>query len=152
MRRIFLDRPVGVGARRALGVVALIFVVSQTGHAQAPPPSSPSDASQCFGFAFGPWNPALNWEAAGHGHTLDSARVPRAPGGRGWAATEVEAQSDTTLLLFPPWWPAGIVITYGAKPVSPKDTVPGRAVALVADGRKRPPTSSVRLWQVPCGQ
>ena len=32
------------------------------------------------------------------------------------------------------------------------DTVAGRAIALVADGRKRPPTSAVRLWRVPCGQ
>ena len=33
-----------------------------------------------------------------------------------------------------------------------QDTIAGRAVALVADGRKRPPTSAVRLWRVPCGQ
>jgi hypothetical protein len=137
-------------ARCSVAVLGLALLASP-GRAQSSPLPSQPDASQCFGFAFGPWTPALNWQVA-HGHALDSARVPRAPGGRGWAATEVQAQSDTTLMLFPPWWPAGIVITYGAKPVSPKDTVPGRAVALVADGRLRAPISSVRLWQVPCGQ
>jgi hypothetical protein len=54
-------------------------------------------------------------------------------------------------LLFPPWWPAGISVKFATKPTSPNDTIAGRAVALVADGRKRPPTTAVRLWRVPCG-
>jgi hypothetical protein len=113
--------------------------------------SNGSEPSQCFGFAFGSWTPALDWELAGHGSPVDSARVPRAPNGRGWAI-DVEHQSDSTLLLFPPWWPAGVSVKLTNKFGSPRDTISGHAVALVADGRKRPPTSSVRLWQVPCGR
>ena len=131
-------------------MVALATVGSRAGPAQTAPPSATGDAGLCFGFSFGPWTPALNWQVA-QGFTLDSSRVPRAPGGRGWAAIDVEAQSDSTLLLFPPWWPAGIVIAFTAKPSSPKDTVPGKATALVADGRLRASTSNVRVWQVPCG-
>jgi hypothetical protein len=111
-----------------------------------------TEASLCFGFAFGSWTPALDWQLAGHGAPIDSARVPRAPSGRGWAAIDVEQQSDSTLLLFPPWWPAGVSVKLTSKFASPQDTIPGHAVALVADGRKRPPTSAVRLWRVPCGQ
>ena len=111
-----------------------------------------AEPSLCFGFAFGSWTPALDWQLAGHGARIDSARIPRAPNGRGWAAIDVEQQSDSTLLLFPPWWPAGIAVKLATKPAAPTDTVAGRAVALVADGRKRPPTGAVRLWRVPCGQ
>ena len=111
-----------------------------------------AEPNLCFGFAFGSWTPALDWQMAGHGAPVDSARVPRAPNGRGWAAIDVEHQSDSTLLLFPPWWPAGVSVKLTNKFASPSDTISGHAVALVADGRKRPPTSSVRLWQVPCGR
>lgn len=120
--------------------------------AQSAQPSHGSEPAECFGFAFGSWTPALDWQMAGHGSPVDSALVPRAPNGRGWAAIDVEPQSDSTLLLFPPWWPAGISVKLTNKFASSHDTIAGRAIALVADGRKRPPTSSVRLWQVPCGR
>ena len=138
--------------RRALASFVLVSGVSSAMRAQNATSSGRSDPALCFGFAFGSWTPPLDWQAAGHGPPLDSARVPRAPNGRGWAAIDVEATSDSTLLLFPPWWPAGIAVRLATKPTSPRDTVPGRAVAFVADGQKRPPTSSVRLWRVPCGQ
>jgi len=109
-----------------------------------------SGPAVCYGFSFGNWNPPLDWRSSGHASVLDSARVPRAPGGRGWAADDIEAQSDTTLLLFPPWWPAGVLVRFGAKPASLNDTVAGRAIAFVADGRKQPSTSSIRAWLVPC--
>jgi hypothetical protein len=137
-------------ARRTAAVAAIAFMATQPMLAQASPPARPTDAGQCFGFAFGSWTPTLDWQRAGHGSPLDSARVPRAPGGRGWAALDVESQSDSTLLLFPPWWPAGVVIDVGAKPISATDTVPGQATALVADGRLRPPRSTVRVWRVSC--
>jgi hypothetical protein len=116
---------------------------------QSAPQTSKTEPEQCFGFSFGPWTPTLDWQRAGHGPPLDTARVPRAPGGRGWAAIDVEPQSDTTLILFPPWWPAGVIVGFNAKPTA-HDTVSGRAQALVADGRQRPPMSNVRLWQIGC--
>ena len=139
--------------RRARHVIAIVLIAgaARASLGQSAATTSGSEPNQCYGFAFGSWAPPLDWQMAGHGAPVDSARVPRAPNGRGWAAIDVEPQSDSTLLLFPPWWPAGIAVKFTTKPTSPKDTVSGRATALVADGRKRPPVSSVRLWQVPCG-
>jgi hypothetical protein len=134
--------------RAVIARTVLMVAMAHTAIAQT---TTGSEPSQCYGFAFGAWTPALDWQLAGHGAPVDSARVPRAPNGRGWAAIDVEPQSDSTLLLFPPWWPAGISVKFATKPASPNDTIAGRAVALVADGRKRPPTTAVKLWRVPCG-
>jgi hypothetical protein len=100
---------------------------------------------------FAPWTPPLDWSAAGHG-ALDSARVPQAPTGRRWAlsADGAGAEADSTLLLVPPWWPAGIVVTVPARGMAMGDTIVGRATALVADGRLTAPTARVRAWRVPC--
>ena len=138
--------------RLVIATVLFVGGLFQPAIAQSASASTGSEPSQCFGFAFGSWTPALDWQMAGHGAPVDSARVPRAPNGRGWAAIDVEHQSDSTLLLFPPWWPAGVSVKLTNRFASPADTISGHAVALVADGRKRPPTSSVRLWQVPCGR
>ena len=138
--------PISKGIRVLITSASLLAGVSHSTLGQKAEPSL------CFGFAFGSWTPALDWQLAGHGNPIDSARVPRAPNGRGWAAIDVEQQSDSTLLLFPPWWPAGVSVKLTNKFVSPQDTIAGHAVALVADGRKRPPTTAVRLWRVPCGQ
>jgi hypothetical protein len=138
-------------ARRAcvafLGVALLL--APRPGTAQAT--SAPADAPVCLGFSFGPWTPALDWRAAGHGAPVDSARVPRAPGGRGWAASDAAPLSDTTVMLFPPWWPVGVMVDLASKAPAAGDTVAGRAMALVNDGRRRSPTSRVRAWRVPCG-
>ena len=37
-------------------------------------------------------------------------------------------------------------------PTAPGDTVAGRAIALVADGRLKAPTASARVWAVPCAK
>jgi hypothetical protein len=58
--------------------------------------------------------------------------------------------SDTSLLLFPPWWPAGVLVSFKTKPSTPTDTVAGIATAFVADARKQASTSSIRGWLVPC--
>ena len=118
--------------------------------AQTAGPPKRSDVAQCYGFSFGKWTPPLDWERSGHGAVLDSARVPRAPNGRGWAASDIEMPSDTSLLLFPPWWPAGVLVVFKTKPVTLADTVSGTATAFVADARKQPSTSSIRGWLVPC--
>jgi len=109
-----------------------------------------SGSPECYGFSFGKWTPPLDWERSGHGSVLDSARVPRAPNGRGWAASDLEMQSDSSLLLFPPWWPAGVLVVFKAKPASLADTVAGTATAFVADARKQPSTSAIHGWLVPC--
>ena len=118
--------------------------------AQTGQPPKQSEPAECYGFSFGKWTPPLDWQLSGHGAALDSARVPRAPNGRGWAASDIEMPSDTSLLLFPPWWPAGVLVVFKAKPTTLGDTVAGKAMAFVADARKQPSTSSIRGWLVPC--
>jgi hypothetical protein len=117
--------------------------------AQASAEPKKSDA-ECYGFSFGKWTPPLDWLLSGHGAPLDSSRVARAPNGRGWAASDIEMPSDTSLLLFPPWWPAGVLVVFSAKPATLRDTVAGKAIAFVADARKQPSTSSIKGWLVPC--
>jgi hypothetical protein len=107
-----------------------------------------ADSAQCFGFTFGTWKPALDLATAGHSTApLDSALL-KAPGGREWASDA--APNDTTLLLFPSWWPVGVEITFARKPRTFADTVTGRATALVASGNIPPPRASVRAWRVAC--
>ena len=127
-----------------------IFVAAAALGAQAAEQPRRPEAAECYGFAFGKWTPPLDWERSGHGAVLDSARVPRAPNGRGWAASDIEVASDTSLLLFPPWWPAGILVAFKTKPARIADTVSGTATAFVADARKSPSTSAIRGWLVSC--
>ncbi|HEY0970364.1 MAG TPA: hypothetical protein VGE02_05245, partial [Gemmatimonadales bacterium] len=109
--------------------------------------SSPAD--ECYGFAFGRWDPPLDMRAAGH-HVPSPDDLAHAPGGRDWAAA-VSSGRDTTLLLFPAWWPAGVAIRFPAGVRTPTDTVRGRATALVANGLVRNPEAAVLAWPVPCG-
>ncbi|MGQ0642129.1 MAG: hypothetical protein ACT4P6_15380 [Gemmatimonadaceae bacterium] len=107
-----------------------------------------ADAAQCFGFSFGAWNPPLDLRTAGHDTEPSTATQIKAPGGRDWAASDV-TPNDTTLLLFPAWWPAGVQVIFSRRPTA-TDTVAGRAMALVADGRATPPRATMRAWRVPC--
>jgi hypothetical protein len=136
--------------RRGLALLAFMVLAVGRAGAQAAQPAGRSEPTVCYGFSFGKWAPPLDWQNAGHAVALDSARVPRAPGGRGWAASDLEFQSDTSIILFPPWWPAGVIVQFPAKPKSASDTVAGRAQALVADGRQTPSASPIRAWLIPC--
>jgi hypothetical protein len=133
----------------AVGVV-LALAAPRPSLGQAAPGPPGSEAAVCLGFSFGPWTPALDWQLAGHGVAMDSSHVPRAPGGRGWAALRAAAAADTTVMLFPAWWPVGVMVELSTRTPAPGDTVPGRATALIADGGQQAPTSRVRAWQVPC--
>ncbi len=113
-----------------------------------PAQSAVADTAHCFGFTFGKWSPALDLATAGHSTApLDSALL-KAPGGREWASDV--SPNETTLLLFPSWWPVGVEITFARRPHSFADTVSGRAVALVANGSVTPPRAPVRAWRVAC--
>lgn len=134
-------------------VLAALMLAPAALRAQDAPPAPASGttrtpADECYGFAFGGWTPALDPRAAGHRpHT--AADVAHAPGGRDWAAA-VGTGRDTTLLLFPAWWPAGVAVRFPAGARTPGDTVRGRATALVADGRVRSPEAAVLAWTVSC--
>ncbi len=132
-----------------MGVLSL--TLSRPAQSQAASVADRPDAPVCYGFSFSPWKPALDWHASGHAVVLDSALVPRAEGGRPVAAPISEG-TDTTLMLFPPWWPVGVAVRFATRAPASGDTVLGRATALVADDRRRQPSiSSVRVWRVPCG-
>ena len=147
----------------AILLAALLAVAPRAATGQAPRPAAPTDTAgraaplafarpeeeECLGLAFGRWTPALDLAAAGH-HVPNPANLAQAPNGRDWAAA-LESGRDTTLMLFPAWWPAGVHVQLPSGRRVAGDTVRGTAVALVADARARNPTARVLLWLVPCG-
>ena len=105
--------------------------------------------SVCLGFAFGAFAPKLDWEKAGHA-PIRAGSVQRAPDGRDWASDQA-LPNDSSLYLFPAWWPVGIWVELSTRAPAPGDTVEGRATALVARGNITPPVARVRAWRIPCG-
>ena len=141
--------------RRAALLPSLLAVVALPASAAAQAPAAPGTAPapaargipECLGFSFGKWTPALDARAAGHDPAARSGHQ-RAPGGRDWAS-ELLTGRDSTLMLFPQWWPAGVLIDFRS-PTVHGDTLRGTATALVADGRLRAPVAPVLAWGVPC--
>jgi hypothetical protein len=142
VRTRFARPPVMFGAL-ALGLGLLGRAAAQE-PATSERPASPAP-DECFGISFGPWDPPLDWNAAGHPTEAPPAAVPLP--GRG-DAIHSDA-SDSTLLLFPTWWPAGVVVRFPRRLAS-ADTVEAEATAMVADGRMRAPKSHVQVRRVPC--
>lgn len=137
--------------RTALVAAAMCLFGVRSTHAQSTTSVDSSETAYCLGFSFGSWNPALDLKQAGHDPVVDTTRHMRAPGGRDWALSGPKVVGDSEIFLLPIWWPAGVVITLEHAPRSPIDTVRGKAVALVADGRKSPPTASIHAWEKRCG-
>lgn len=137
-------------AMAVVAVVALCPAGSALG-AQSAPPAAPPASEECFAFAFGGWTPALDARAAGHSTAVRDAPAPQAPHGRDWAM-RLEAGRDTTLMLFPAWWPAGVAVRFPRGIEAGRDTVRGTATALVADGRATAPKAAALLWRIPCGR
>lgn len=144
--------------RALIAAVAVALATAAPGPAlsaqAAGPPATPSAAEECFGFSFGTWTPALDARAAGH-RPAAPEQPPRPPeaqasGGRDWAI-RLGAGRDTTLLLFPTWWPAGVAVRFPDGIDTRRDSVRGTATAFVADGRMEAPRAPVLLRRVPCG-
>jgi hypothetical protein len=133
-------------------VVAVVGAAQARGlRAQSTTSVDSGETAYCLGFSFGAWTPPLDLKEAGHDPVVDTTRHLRAPGGRDWALSGPKVVGDSEIFLLPIWWPAGVVITLEHAPRSAADTVRGKAVALVADGRKTPPASSIRAWEKRCG-
>jgi hypothetical protein len=134
----------------AIALLSALGGASGTATAQAP------DANTCLRFAFGVWKPVLDWKAAGHPGSVDSVRVARAEGGQAWAAgipsTTRTTPGDTLLMLYPAFWPVGVIVSFNPRAFTARDTVAATAVALVGDALKANPVSAVKLWKVPCGR
>ena len=132
-----------------LPAAALVALVTPPVAARAQDAGSRAVESVCLGFAFGAFTPRLDWEKAGHA-PIRAGSVQRAPDGRDWASDQA-LPNDSSLYLFPAWWPVGIWVELSTRAPAPGDTVAGRATALVARGNIEPPVAKVRAWRVPCG-
>ena len=134
--------------RRSLCALAVIAAAGAS-RARAQRAPSPSDVGLCLSFAFGTWTPPLDWHASGHA-AVDTSKVPRASDGRSWATND-EVGADSTLMLYPAWWPAGIRIELSTRKFASGDTIAGRATAFVGDGSAKAPTTTAKVWRIPCG-
>ncbi len=136
-----------------LSVIGSVLVAASpaTLRGQTTGTATASAAEECLGLAFGAWKPALNAVAAGHRQSgrFDTSAASRAPNDRDWAL-RLPAGRDTTLMLFPAWWPVGVAVRVPAVDAVGRDTLRGTATALVADGQATNPTTTVLLWRVPC--
>ena len=135
--------------RRLVVTAAIVtLVLPNAARAQDSTAAPRSDDAVCLGFAFGAWTPKLDWKAAGHVPVTANVPGDKTPEGRDWAAPPVAG--DTSLMLFPRWWPAGVAVALPTRTPAVGDTIVGRAVALVPGPDMEAPTSRVRAWRVPC--
>jgi hypothetical protein len=135
---------------RVLALAAGLWAVAGTANAQAA--TAPArEESVCLGFAFGGFTPKLDWAKAGHAPIRANATTDRAPDGRDWASDQ-SVPNDTTMYLFPSWWPVGVLIELPTRRPALGDTLLGKATALVARGNVIPPVAKVKAWRVPCGR
>lgn len=118
----------------------------------------------CVRLRFTLWSPALEWARAGHPDSAQRLgqlqRQARDSVYAGSATTQGrdemqwgEVNGRTQLTVFPLWWPAGIAITFGGRIAAwhgVTDTLPGDAVAYVADAGTRPPRSTALVVRSPC--
>lgn len=130
---------------KCIGICLVVLLAGLRGvRAQAP--------DECFGFTFGKWEPSLRSASSAYSPGYDPTSSAPAGAPRSWAARTPAndssgAPADSVLLLFPPWWPAGVAIQWTAQQ---GDTLIGLARALVADGRVKNPQTSVRALRFPC--
>ena len=113
--------------------------------------SAPREPDECFGFSFGAWDPPLK-TVANHWNPGDDPTAASSQGApRAWAARAPSGREpgDSTLILFPAWWPSGVSVEWTS---TRGDTLVGVAHALVADGRLRVPSTRVRGLRIPCGR
>src|SRR5204863_9010765 len=110
--------------------------------------------AECFGFTCGAWEPSLKSAASTYNPGYDPKGSAPTGAPRDWAARvpngrTADTPSDSVLILFPGWWPAGVAIEWKEQH---GDTLVGIARALVADGRLKNPVSTVRAMHVPCAR
>ncbi|HSA55142.1 MAG TPA: hypothetical protein VLE53_05525 [Gemmatimonadaceae bacterium] len=112
-----------------------------------PPPGA------CWRLAFSEWKPPLDWARAGHGRdsSVTAERMRRLrdsifvsdtgavnSNAMHWERTAKGLQ----LLLFPPWWPVGVLVTFDSTTADVREMT-GDAVAMVADASHGPSKARV---------
>jgi hypothetical protein len=147
--------------RLCFAIIVLAGVAPFASRAQTPAASNISaPPSACWRFAFGQWTPALDWSRAGHpgeiGATASAvqrirdsvfARDPVATSNN--AMTWERTPDGMLLMLYPPWWPVGVKVTFDSTTADGKEMV-GTAVALQANADQTPSHSRARARQVAC--
>lgn len=147
---------------RRLLTIALAYLAPLVARGQTSPggTSSPTP-SACWRFAFGEWTPALDWGKAGQPGQLGAtaaavqrirdsvfAKDPVAMSNN--AMTWERTPQGMLLMLYPPWWPVGVAVTFDSTLAGAKEML-GTAVALEANGDQPPSRARARAWQVACG-
>lgn len=134
-------------------VVAGAMAVATSGAQEAP--------VACLRVGFGTWTPPLAWSAAGHGDSAarvgarDRALRDSVYDGAATATGREEMkwmEGGRQLILYPPWWPVGVVIAFerSALTLARGDTIVGAATALVADAGRPPPRATARVVRAGC--
>lgn len=119
-----------------------------------------SPPSPCWRFSFGEWTPPLDWSRSGHpGNASTVATAVRRIRDSVFAKDTVASASNAMtwertprgalLLLYPPWWPAGVEVTFDSTTAGGTEML-GTAIAMVADAAQSASRSRARAWQVPC--
>ena len=121
---------------------------------------SPIEFPPCVRVAFGNWTPPLQWKEAGH--VASPAAVAER---QRFLRDSVFALADSArqrgemvwwtsprgprLLVFPPFWPVGVVIEL--KGTWAGDSLVGEAHALVADVSQRVSSTTAKVLRNNCG-
>lgn len=140
-------------------LIALLSGLTSTAMAQVA--QSNGQPSPCWRFAFGDWSPPLDWSRAGHpgdaGATANAIRRIRdsvfardTVASASNAMTMERTARGAMLILYPPWWPAGVEVTFDSTLAGGKEML-GTATALVADAGRAASRARARAWQIACG-
>lgn len=127
---------------------AAIMTPAQAQSDSLPPPGA------CWRFSFGEWTPPLDWSRAGHtGEASTMAQRVRSARDSIFVRDTNAVNSNPMhwertahgfrLLLFPPWWPVGVLVTFDSTALTAQELT-GEAVAMAADGASNPSRARVR--------
>jgi hypothetical protein len=125
-------------------LAAVIF--SAPAGAQERATDDPRSPPECFRFAFGAWDPPLDWTRAGHAAPPQAGVIGLH--GRENAARDLQDDREP-LLIFPAFWPVGVLIRFESQQA---DTLRGVATALSADAARAPSRARVTGVRIPCGE
>lgn len=146
MQRASIPAP-GLKTRLSLLVLAMAALALAAPPVFGQHPNSPAadlrPPPECLRFTFGTWDPPLDWARAGH-----SGLPMRGEQGERGRENAVRVGDGEPLLLFPSFWPVGVVIRFES--ATHADTLRGTATALQADASNLPSTSRVVAIRVAC--
>ena len=140
-------------------IASIVFVLMTSTQSASAQSASDAPSSKCWRFAFGAWNPPLNWEGAGHdGRAGDLAgRVQRIRDSvfardtnavRNKTMYWEQTKAGWSVVLFPDWWPVGVKVDFDSTVIEGREMT-GNAIALVADAGKPPSRARARAARCP---